>query len=465
MLIHDVVRRTARATVHTGLLASALCLMAAQAMAQAPIEERRLPGTPTPIIKTAPAAAPAPAAPKLPAPAAEQEPPVAQSFPVGVGSEAPPAAAPLVTEGINATATPAAPVATPPAPAATPHNAAPTPVPVTPKPVSTNPRERRAVVLLPTKASAFEKSARSVRAGIEAAAKRDTGQYQWKLEFIDTSESASEIADAFTQAQVSNADLVIGPLTRAGVNAALEVSIARPTVLLNAPDNESLTPRGPVLAFALSLDAEARRLGLLAFDTAQRDSATAQTRKPRALVVQTAQPLSKRIAAGFAEAFTRAGGSVETVEVNMATVSMLSGRTRSGFDTAFLATDAGTARMSRPFLPRDMPVWGTSQINTGRDGDLNDLHGLRFADMPWKLSADHPAVMAYPRESAEVDDARLYAFGIDAFRLGVELVSGKTDITLDGVTGRLSARVGQQARVEREAMPAMVKSGQIVNLQ
>ncbi|MFM2398282.1 MAG: hypothetical protein RL341_439, partial [Pseudomonadota bacterium] len=27
------------------------------------------------------------------------------------------------------------------------------------------------------------------------------------------------------------------------------------------------------------------------------------------------------------------------------------------------------------------------------------------------------------------------------------------------------ARVGQQARVEREAMPAMVRSGQIVNLQ
>jgi outer membrane PBP1 activator LpoA protein len=428
------------------MLASALCLMVCAAFAQAPIEERTLPGA-RPLTAPAPAApqaakpSPAPAA----APAAE-EPPTAQSFPVGAVPSAAPA--PAATAAPSPAASPAAPASAAPKPAAV-----------------VNSRERRAVVLLPTKAPAFEKAANSVRAGITAAAARAGGDVSWKLEFIDTTESAAEIAEAFTQAQVSNADLVIGPLTRAGVNAALETSIARPTVLLNAPDNDQALQRGPVLAFALSLDAEARRLGTLAFDTAQRDSATAQTRKPRALIVQTAQPLSKRVAAGFADAFTRAGGSVETVEVNMATVSMLSGRTRSGFDAAFLATDAGTARMSRPFLPRDMAIWGTSQINTGREGDLTDLHGLRFADMPWKLSSDHPAVMAYPREGAEVDDSRLYAFGIDAFRLGVELVSGKTDIAIDGVTGRLSARVGQQVRVEREAMPAMVKSGQIVNLQ
>ncbi|MGL4575157.1 MAG: penicillin-binding protein activator, partial [Burkholderiaceae bacterium] len=360
-----------------------------------------------------------------------------------------PAAIPAATPAASPTAS-ATPAASPPAAAAS-------------KPVNTNPRERRAVVLLPTKAPAFEKAANSVRAGITAAAARASGDVVWKLEFVGTTESSAEIAEAFTQAQVSNADLVIGPLTRAGVNAALETSIARPTVLLNAPDNEQAVLRGPVLAFALSLDAEARRLGTLAFDTAQRDSTSAK--KPRAIIVQTSAPLYKRIAAGFADAFTRAGGTVETVEVNMATVSMLSGRTRSGFDAAFLATDAGTARMSRPFLPREMAIWGTSQLNTGRDVDLVELHGVRFSDMPWKLSADHPAVMAYPRESAEVDDARLYAFGIDAFRLGVELMNGKTDISLDGVTGRLSARVGQQARVEREAMPAMVRSGQIVNLQ
>jgi uncharacterized protein len=429
------------------MLAGALCLMACAAFAQAPIEERVLPGARPLVMPTAtpaPAAKPAPA-PATPVPAAE-EPASAQSFPVGTV----PSAAP----------TPAAPAAITPAP-----SPAASPAATAPKPVSTNPRARRAIVLLPTKAPAFEKAAKSVRAGITAAAARASGDVVWKLEFLDTTEAAAEIADAFTQAQVSNADLVIGPLTRAGVNAALETSIARPTVLLNAPDNEQALLRGPVLAFALSLDAEARRLGTLAFDTALRDSPTAQTRKPRAIVVQTSAPLYKRIAAGFADAFTRAGGTVETVEVNMATVSMLSGRTRSGFDTAFLATDAGTARMSRPFLPRDMAIWGTSQLNTGRETDLAELHGVRFSDMPWKLSADHPAVMAYPRESAEVDDARLYAFGIDAFRLGVELMNGKTDISLDGVTGRLTARVGQQARVEREAMPAMVRSGQIVNLQ
>jgi outer membrane PBP1 activator LpoA protein len=451
-----------------GMAANALCLMACAALAQAPIEERRLePAKPTPLIRTqTPAAPTAPATQPLATPPAE--PPVAESFAIGGATPAP-------NSGSPAAPSPAAP-----APAAAPVSPAPDATvirsgnvlniaPSAPKPAAqpaaTNSRERRAIVLLPTKAPAFEKAAKSVRAGIVAAAERAGGGVVWKLEFLDTTESPAEIAEAFTQAQVSNADLVIGPLTRAGVNAALDASIARPTVLLNAPDNEQTVLRGPVLAFALSLDAEARRLGQLAFDSAQQNSATAQTRKPRAIVVQSAQPLSRRIAAGFADTFTRAGGTVETVEVNMATVSMLSGRVRSGFDAAFLATDAGTARMSRPFLPRDMAIWGTSQLNTGREVELAELHGVRFADMPWKLAADHPAVMAYPREAPEVDDARLYAFGIDAFRLGVELMNGKTDISLDGVTGRLSARVGQQARVEREAMPAMVRSGQIVNIQ
>jgi uncharacterized protein len=432
MWIHAIVGRT--------VLASALCLMAGAALAQAPIEERRLPGTSTPIIRTAPPApTPQPAA-TAPAPAAPES-AVAQSFPVG--TPAPEAAVPVPT--------------TPPPTSQT----APAPVAAT----LTNPRERRAVILLPTKAPNFEKPARAVRAGIEAAAKRETGALLWRLEFVDTTESASEIADAFTQAQVSNADLVIGPLTRAGVNAALEVSISRPTVLLNAPESETAAMRGPVLAFALSLDSEARRLGTLAYEAALRDSAAAQTRKPRALLVQTAQPLAKRIASGFAQAFTSLGGSVDTIEISMATVSSLSGRARSGFDTAFLALDANTARLARPFLPRDMVIWGTSQVYTGREGDLTELHGVRFADMPWKLSADHPAVMAYPREGADVTDPRLYAFGIDAFRLGVELVSGRPDIAVDGVTGRLSARVGSQARVEREPMPAMVRNGQLVNLQ
>ena len=68
------------------------------------------------------------------------------------------------------------------------------------------------------------------------------------------------------------------------------------------------------------------------------------------------------------------------------------------------------------------------------------LNGVRFVDMPWLLQADHPAVMVYPRLQAgdDVEFERLYALGIDAFRLGLELLKGTREPALDGVTGQIS---------------------------
>ena len=57
----------------------------------------------------------------------------------------------------------------------------------------------------------------------------------------------------------------------------------------------------------------------------------------------------------------------------------------------------------------------------------HELNRVRFVDMPWLLQADHPAVMIYPRAQFgdAIDFERLYALGIDAFRLGLELLKRK----------------------------------------
>ena len=121
----------------------------------------------------------------------------------------------------------------------------------------------------------------------------------------------------------------------------------------------------------------------------------------------------------------------------------------------FLAVDAAKARLIRPYLPNKLPIYATSQIFVGNDKTLTnyDLNGIHFVDMPWLLQPDHPAVMIYPRANPplSVDRERLYALGIDAFRLIQLLVSDKINsaLPLDGVTGqiRLNGHVFQHASV------------------
>jgi outer membrane PBP1 activator LpoA protein len=86
--------------------------------------------------------------------------------------------------------------------------------------------------------------------------------------------------------------------------------------------------------------------------------------------------------------------------------------------------------------------------------DLNDIH---FVDMPWLLEPDHPAVMIYPRAATPLDPEmdRLYALGIDAYRL-VYLLLSNSPLPLDGVTGSINM---DRQQFVREPIPAFFKQG------
>ncbi|MGW8183007.1 MAG: penicillin-binding protein activator, partial [Burkholderiales bacterium] len=75
-----------------------------------------------------------------------------------------------------------------------------------------------------------------------------------------------------------------------------------------------------------------------------------------------------------------------------------------------------------------------------------DLAGVRFLDMPWLLQPQHPAVMIYPRPPYReaADRERLYALGIDAFRVASALLAGNATMEIDGVTGRIKLAPDQQ---------------------
>src|SRR5918996_1049782 len=111
-------------------------------------------------------------------------------------------------------------------------------------------------------------------------------------------------------------------------------------------------------------------------------------------------------------------------------------------------------------------AYGTSQLNpgTGIATFSADVADVRFVDLPWMVQPDHPAVMVYARPGVrESDDIeRLYALGIDAFRAAEDLLNGKRDIEIDGVTGRLT--LGADGRFRRGLLITLIDGGRLTVL-
>jgi len=119
----------------------------------------------------------------------------------------------------------------------------------------------------------------------------------------------------------------------------------------------------------------------------------------------------------------------------------------------------------RPYVPAVLPIYATSlSVNPRAEAIVNlDLQGLRYVEMPWFVQPDHPAVMVYPQPPApmSVDQERLYAFGIDAYRLALHMLRGEArKAPLDGVTGRITLEAGNA--FERSLTPVEIDGGHVI---
>ena len=307
-------------------------------------------------------------------------------------------------------------------------------------------------VLLPTQSPGFGRYADSVRQGVLAAAKVQ-GKGALPVTVYGMVDEAKDAVANYDLAVAQGARVVIGPLTRPGVNAIVaHNSVAVPTLALNPPD--ASLPTSPYLyVLGLQAEPEARQVAAFALDEGRR----------AALVVTADSPLAKRIQDAFTEAFEARGGRIAAV-VTLPSDAKALGKLRgtyeaSGADMIFVACDAQRARFLRAFADRRTPFYGTSQLFATRGDAMtnSDLEGARFLDMPWMVQPDHPAVMIYPRPaaaSASNEQERFYALGIDAYRVSQTLLDGPppSAASLDGVTGRIDLTAGQT--LERSLTPA-----------
>lgn len=306
-------------------------------------------------------------------------------------------------------------------------------------------------LLLPLKSDVFGSAADAVRQGFLAAAGVEvTNPRTLPVRVYGSFDEGNDIVTLYLRAVANGARIVVGPLTRNGVaRLAAEKELAVPTLALNVIEQ----PAGPQLYFfGMAVEAEARQAAQLARleDLHQ------------AVVVSAHSQLSRRLQFAFEEEWIARGGTVRReIEFNGDTTIFADVAAKP--DTmVFLAADAATARLIRPYLPNKLPIYATSQIFLGNAETLinYDLDGINFVDMPWLLQPDHAAVMSYPRPAAPlpIDLERFYALGIDAFRLAQLMLDRKLDdaMPLDGVSGRIELD-GQTFL--RNAIPAVFAQG------
>ena len=298
-------------------------------------------------------------------------------------------------------------------------------------------------LLLPVDSSTFRRHAEALRDGFLAASKIPDPP-TLLIRVYPVGEDARQAVASYKQAVSTGARLVVGPLIRGAVTAVANGDISVPTLVLNAPEG-TLPKRPNLYVISLQIETEARQAAQLAYREGRRSAYT----------VAGDSQLLKRIHQAFIDEFVKLGGKhageflYNTSPAELARLRQaVESRTA---DMAFLALDARQARGVRATL-EPLALYASSQAYGGdaSPAAVVDLAGIRLLDMPWLLQRDHLAVIIYPRQAypGDADLERLYALGIDAWRIGQAMLARHSEITLDGVTGKLTQ--GRERQITRE---------------
>ena len=310
----------------------------------------------------------------------------------------------------------------------------------------------RIALLLPTRSETLGPPSEALRAGFMAAFEREREGFT--IDTIDTGDSPDETLNAY-MAALKTHDMIVGPLSRSAVSAVADSgTVSKPTIALNYPEGRGAVPAN-MLVIGLSIEDEARQVARWA---------AAEHPGGSALIVAGPSPWQKRLASAFLAQWKQLGYTAQQVDMTATNgylhesgLSQLRTRADAELPTLlFGALDHDQLRQVRGALGPELPAYGTSSVNPGADigAAPPELDGTRLLDLPWQVQSDHPAVMVYPRWTGvkrTLDLERLYALGIDAYRITREIaLKPGASFKMDGVTGRLSVNFGKgPARFER----------------
>ncbi|WP_068829571.1 penicillin-binding protein activator [Pseudomonas sp. BMS12] len=333
---------------------------------------------------------------------------------------------------------------------------------------------------------------RALRDGFLAAhyQAQQAGQNPPEVLLYDSSRMSS-LDDFYRQAQADGAQLVVGPLEKPLVKQLSErPQLPLTTLALNYSDAGREAP-AQLFQFGLAAEDEAREVARRAWADGMR-SAVAMV--PRG-------EWGNRVLAAFQQSWQEAGGSLiaaehvdQPVELARQIADLLQLRQsearakrlqntlgtqlaslpsrRQDIDFIFLAATPQQAQQIKPTLAfqyaGDLPVYATSHLYTGghNPSQFQDLEGIRFCETPWLLDANdnlrQQVDQQWPQAAGSL--GRLYAMGVDAFRLAPRLSQLKAlpDSRVEGLSGNLS--LNQAQRIERQLPWAEFRGGQVQRL-
>jgi hypothetical protein len=336
-------------------------------------------------------------------------------------------------------------------------------------------------VLLPG-SGPFTEVAASIKQGIIAAHYASGSSAQLHFLDVDTDpvSGLGNVTQQYQQALSLGADVVVGPLQKASVESLAALSeLPVPVLALNRVDERNSRPN--LFQFGLAPEDDAAAIA----DYARRQG------YQHAVILSPRSDWGDRVASAFDNAWQQQGGNVlhqssydesvndfrdtliplmglDVSESRYQTLKSVLGRSldfeprrRQDIDFLFLVARPLKARQLVPQLKfhrsGKLPLMATSHAYSGQpdpqqDIDLNDLI---VTDIPWMLAMDtvsDPAFEAYQQQAQGPSGSllRLYAMGVDAYRLLQELntLSQDPEQRYQGATGNLS--VNAEGQVKRE---------------
>ena len=318
-------------------------------------------------------------------------------------------------------------------------------------------RRPHIALVLPTASPALGRLSDAVRQGFLAAAGVAAGEAP-PVVVTATENEGQALLDACRHAQDTGALLIVGGLTRDGATVlAGSDCVRQPILALNELPG---THPADFYTISLSLENEARQAALLGVESGLR----------AAIVIHSNSATSRRVREAFEREWSRAAGEVRRMPYggNPEEAALIRERiANTRGDMVFLALDTVEAVAVRPYVSGMLPIYATSlSVNPRAEPIVNlDLQGLRYMEMPWFIHPDHPAVMVYPQPQGmvNVEQERLYALGIDAFRLALLLLTADRNPALDGVTGKITLEAG--GHFVRQLSAAEVDGGKVIPLR
>lgn len=303
-------------------------------------------------------------------------------------------------------------------------------------------------IVLPLDVPAYARAADAVRAGVLAAAEAAKTRVRVKV----FAHGEDGVLGAFEAAQAAGAKVIIGPLVRDDLKVVAAMALELPyTIALNQFD-EAAGPPPTLYTFPLSIESDAR---LIARRVRELPPPAAGE---GAVIVSSESPLMRRFSTAFVTEWQAGGGAAPGMFKYDGTVdAMTSVRRDLGKKppaAVVLALDGTNAARAKPYMGVTPTYASALVFERDLTATVRDLDGLVIAEIPWIVTPNAPQFAGLPRrEFPSAALTRLYALGLDAFRVAMAFREGEPErVDFEGATGQVTLDGHQFAREGRLAV-------------